>query len=333
MLAVRFHGAGDVRVDYLPRPRCDAEEVLVKIAYAGICGSDLHVFRKGMFVTTTPVIMGHEFSGIVEEVGLGVTALKVGDHVIGDPRVTCGSCPLCTEGSYNLCPDLGFIGEVAPGCFAEYLALRADRLLRVPKSIDLKNAALVEPLAVALHIAETGRFTKEDSVGIVGAGPIGLLTLMVARVVNKVRDITLVDISESRLRLAQSMGAHNILNSIPGHPSKAVDVVVEAVGLEETLTGAVKWLKPRGRLVLAGLYEDKVQLEPNEIINKELRLGGINAYGTKDLVKAIEILGSDILDVSPVVSQVMPMEATVSAFGLLTSRDQTASKILLASGA
>lgn len=332
MLAARFYGTGDVRVEDMPRPFCGPGEALVRVAYAGICGSDLHVFRKGMFVTSVPVTMGHEFSGVVEEVGAGVTELKAGDHIAGDPRVTCGSCPCCLEGSHNLCPDLGFIGEVSPGCFAEYLVMSADRLLKVPKNVDLKTAALVEPLAVALHIARTGGFTGKDDVGIIGAGPIGLLTLLAARAMG-VRRVSLVDISETRLRLAQKLGAHSTFKKMPEDSAGSMDTVVEAVGQEATLAGAVKWLKPRGRLVLAGLYEEKVLFDPNDLVMKEMRVSGINAYGTAELERAVELLATGGLAVDAVVSHVLPLEKAASAFSLFNSPDKTCSKILLAAGA
>jgi threonine dehydrogenase-like Zn-dependent dehydrogenase len=332
MLAARFYGPGDVRAEDVPRPRCGPGEAVVKIAYAGICGSDLHVYRKGMFVTSAPVTMGHEFSGVVEEIGEGVTGLAPGDHVIGDPRVTCGSCAWCMEKQYNLCPGLGFIGEVAPGCFAEYIAMKAGLLLKVPPNVDLKTAALAEPLAVALHIAEAGSFSGADSIGIIGAGPIGLLTLLLAGNL-KVSHIAVVDLSPARLDLARELGAHSTYQSVPEFPADAVDVAVEAVGLEVTLSGAIKWLKPRGRLVMAGLYEEQVRIDPNDIISKELLVSGINAYGTEDIIKAIELLRDASLDLSPVVSHVLPLEAAPSAFSLLTSGDKSASKILLAAGA
>ena len=162
MLAARYHGIGQIRVEHLPQPECGPGQSLVKVVYAGICGSDLHIYRKGMFVSTIPEIMGHEFSGVVAQVGPGVTTLQPGDQVVGDPRVSCGTCPWCRTGAYNLCPALGFIGEVRPGCFAEYLVLEANKLIKIPAAVELRRAALVEPLAVALHIAGQGRLALAE---------------------------------------------------------------------------------------------------------------------------------------------------------------------------
>ncbi len=329
MLSVRFHGIGDIRVEETPKPQCSSGEVLIKVAYAGICGSDLHIVRKGMFITNIPEIMGHEFSGVVEEVGPGVTGVSPGEQVVGDPRVSCGSCPWCLEGRYNLCPQLGFIGEVAPGCFAQYIVMKADRLIKVPKSIDLKTAALVEPLAVAMHIATTGSFSAGDRIGIIGAGPIGLLTLMVAKAMN-VEHVTVVDISEARLDIARKLGADSALKTIPSDPGDGVDAIVEAVGLEVTLKGSLDWLKPAGRLVMAGIYEQEVLLDPNPIIAKEIKAAGIHAYGTKNLLQAVNMLSEGKLkDIDVVISHVLPLKETPAAFEQLMSMGNTASKILL----
>lgn len=328
MLAARYYGIGDVKIEDIPGPACNRGEVLVRIAYAGICGSDLHVYRKGMFVTSTPVTMGHEFCGVVEEVGAGVTSLRPGDHVVGDPRVTCGKCRWCRAKEYNLCPNLGFIGEVSPGCFAEYIVMDCDRLLKVPQSVELLQAALVEPLAVALHIAQKGRFTPQDQLGIIGAGPIGLLTVIVARAM-QIEKITVIDISRARLELAQKLGADRVLEAVPENHEDAVDVVVEAVGIEATLNGAVQWLKPKGRLVMAGLYEEKVMLDPNYIIAGELKVTGINAYETGNLQKAIDFLADGNLSPGPVISHVLPLTSAGEGFSMLTSPGVNASKILL----
>jgi len=329
LLAVRYYGIGDVRVENIAKPVCGPGEVLIKVAYAGICGSDLHIFRKGMFVTYTPETMGHEFVGTVEAVGEGVTAFKPHDHVVGDPRVGCGTCEWCRQGAFNLCPSLGFIGEVSQGCFAEYIVMDARKLFLVPPEVELRRAALVEPLAVALHILTLGGVSETDSLGIVGAGPIGLLTVVAAKAV-PVKQVTVIDISSTRLELARKLGADNVLPAFPDDPTDGVDAVVEAVGIEATLTGALKWLKPQGRLVMAGLYEEKVHLDPNDIVAKEMKLVGVNAYETADMKRAVDFLACSSAALEQVISHVLPLSSAPEGFYLLTSPGPKAAKILLA---
>jgi 2-desacetyl-2-hydroxyethyl bacteriochlorophyllide A dehydrogenase len=298
------------------------------VAYAGICGSDLHIYRKGMFVTHVPVTMGHEFSGVVAEVGTDVTALTPGDAVIGDPRVSCGNCEWCRQGQGNRCLELGFIGEVSPGCFAEYLLMRPEYLLKIPTSMALQKAALVEPLAVALHIAAMAKLTPQVRLGIIGAGPIGLLTVLTARAAG-ISQVAVVDLSPVRRELAKKLGADLVMESFPEGSASQVDVVIEAVGVEKTLQGAVKWLKPGGRLVMSGLYEDKICFEPNDIVDKELEVAGVSAYGTADLQRAIDYLSSDIIDITPVVSHILPLTSAAEAFSMLTAANKNTAKILL----
>jgi 2-desacetyl-2-hydroxyethyl bacteriochlorophyllide A dehydrogenase len=327
LLAARYYGIRNIRIENIPKPVCGPGQALIKVAFAGICGSDLHIFRKGMFMTSIPETMGHEFSGVVEQVGEGVKEVHPGDHVVGDPRVSCGACRWCSEGAYNLCPGLGFIGEVMPGCFAEYLVLDEKKLIKVPDSLDLRQAALAEPLAVALHIADKGRFSGAKHLGVVGAGPIGLLTVIVAKAMS-VKQVSVIDISPDRLALAGRLGAA-CLESFPADLDEAPDVVVEAVGLESTLTGAMGWLKPRGRLVMAGLYEEKITLDPNVIIVKELELAGEDAYETADLHKAVELLADSMPEADQMITHVLPLESAASAFEMLTAADKKACKILL----
>lgn len=328
MLAARYYGIGNVRVEEVPRPVCGRGEVLIKVAYAGICGSDLHIYRKGMFVTYVPETMGHEFSGVVVEVGADVNNFSPGDAVVGDPRVSCGNCVWCRQGCGNLCPELGFIGEVSPGCFAEYLLMRPEYLLKIPESMPLEQAALVEPLAVALHIAALAKLSPGVSLGIAGAGPIGLLTILAARAAGVSR-VAVVDLSTVRLEMAKKLGAELIMESFPEDTSSQCDVVIEAAGVENTLQGAIKWLKPGGRLVMSGLYEDKISFDPNEIVVKELEVAGVSAYGTGDLHKAIDCLAGGIFDVTPVISHILPLAAAVTGFSMLTAADKNAVKILL----
>jgi len=330
LLALRFYGVGDIRVENVPNPICSQKGALVKVKYAGICGSDLHIFRKGMFVKSTPITMGHEFSGVVEAVGSEVSELLPGDHVVGDPRVSCNKCKWCQEGSYNLCPELGFIGEVLPGCFAEYIVMDSKKLFKIPSYINLKEAALVEPLAVALHIIQNCSLSHSDAIGIVGAGPIGLLTLLVVQKFYS-KNVIVIDISFSRLEKAKILGAHKIMQGFPINSSERVDIVIEVAGSEETLNNSFKWLNPQGKLIMCGLYENDIQIDPNNIIYKELKLIGVNAYDTADIRKAIELLSDKCIKVDSIITDILPLSEAVKGFKLLTASEKKSIKVLLAS--
>ena len=150
MKTARYYGIEDIRCEELPIPNCGEKDVLIKVAYAGICGSDLHIYKKGMIIQNIPETMGHEFSGTVIKTGSKVHSLQAGDRVTANPMVTCGNCIACRTGHRGSCETLGFIGEVRPGCFAEYIALPQEDVIKAPPDIDLKKLALAEPLAVEM---------------------------------------------------------------------------------------------------------------------------------------------------------------------------------------
>lgn len=328
MLAVRFYGIGDIRVEDVPIPIFGDNEVLVRISYAGICGSDLHIFRKGMFVQSIPIIMGHEFSGIIQEIGSDVKGLKSGDHVIGDPRVSCNQCKWCKGGSYNLCTELGFIGEVSPGCFAEYLVMDSQKLFKIPSSISLEKAALIEPLSVAVHIVQNSDLRFDKKIGIVGAGPIGLLTLLLAK--NFSNDITVIDLSSSRLEKAKILGANKIIKNFPKNYSESVEIVIEAVGIEETFNGSLEWISPHGRLVMGGIFENDIKIyEPNIILNKEVHLLGINAYTNEDIKTAIKLISDKSNRFDEIITDVLSISDAIDGFRLLTNSKKKSIKVLL----
>lgn len=327
MYAAQYYGITDVRVMNVPNPVCGSGQVLIKTAYAGICGSDLHNYRKGMFMTYIPEIMGHEFSGVVIDVGKNVTGIFPGDHVVGDPRVGCGTCSWCRKGEVNLCPSLGFIGEVSPGCFSEFLTLDSHKILKVPPTVDLQEAALVEPLGVALHILGKAKLQSSDTLGIVGAGPIGLLTLMAAKALYQCR-VHMVDIVQDRLILAERLGADCTFTKV-SEQDDYVDAAVEAVGLKTTLNACLSWLRPQGRLVMAGLYEERINFDPNPIVAKEIAVSGINAYETADLELAVRLIGEKSVDVKRIISHVYPLNQINDAFNLLNSKNGEAVKVLI----
>ena len=160
MKAARYYGIQDVRFETVEKPACGPTDALIQVSYAGICGSDLHIYNKGMFIQNIPETMGHEFVGVIRQVGDQVKGFAPGDVVIANPMVPCMHCPSCQAGSYNTCEGLGFIGEVRQGCFAEYIAMDQETLIKVPPQADQEKIALSEPLAVALNICDRAQADK-----------------------------------------------------------------------------------------------------------------------------------------------------------------------------
>lgn len=325
MQAVRFYGADDIRLENIAIPEIEPDEVLVKVAYAGICGSDLHIYNKGMFIDNPPQTMGHEFSGVIETVGSDVECLKIGDKVVGDPKVSCGLCELCLSGKSNLCPDLGFLGEVAPGSFAEYMPVKSEKILLIPKEVSLLEAALAEPLAVAIHTSKKGDFSSKSNIGIIGAGTIGVITALLAQDYYKVNNTYLVDVSQDRLKLACENGVQNVIKKYD--LCDAADIVVEAAGSGFALADALDWVKPEGKVVIAGIYEETIDFDPNVIVAKELNVTGIHGYHYQDISAALRILAEKSIDLSNIF-KVTSMEKAQEVFKSLREEKKVL-KVLL----
>lgn len=330
MKAVRNYGIEDIRVEDIPRPTPKEGEALIRILYSGICGSDLHIYKKGMFITYTPETMGHEFVGEIVETGGG--EFEVGQLVVGDPRVPCLECTACAEHAHQRCVALGFIGEVSQGCFTEYLAMPWDKLIKLDRIEKIEYGALVEPLAVAYHICNEAGFGPDDNVVVFGCGPIGLLTIALAKKIFGARTVTAVDIAEARLEKARQAGADYPVTTLDEAPFKEYDKAVEAAGIGVTFQAALECLKPGGLLAMVGIFENPVTLDPNSLIGKELKVMGCNTYTRHDLERAAEIVGADKLDLSFVISRIIPFDQAGEAFEALTRRDKTDLKILFQPG-
>lgn len=327
MNALRFYGIHDVRLETLPVPEPGEGDVRIAVLYAGICGSDLHIFNKAMFVEQIPQTMGHEFIGRIEKLGPGVSDFEIGDLVMANPMVPCMACESCKKGSYNTCACLGFIGEVSPGCFAEYLTIEANKLIRVPPWADIRLAALTEPLAVALNIARRANPAPGDKIAVIGAGPIGLLAVCVFKNLYGVLDITVSDLSENRLKLAASAGAKRTVTDLD-RLGETFDINIEAAGVQATVNSALRTLKAGGTLCVVSVFEQAVALDMNVIVGKQLRVLGCNVYEGTDLRDAACAIAESKLDLDFIITHEFPLQRGAEAFSLLNSKDKTAAKIL-----
>lgn len=326
MKAVRYYGIRDVRCEQIEKPVYGEDEVLIKISYAGICGSDLHIYNQGMFIQNIPETMGHEFVGLIEAVGDGVKDYKPGDAVIANPMVPCMECDSCKKGSYNTCERLGFIGEVRQGCFTEYIAMKAETLIKVPPTADLRKIALSEPLAVALNICQRANFKPEDRIALIGVGPIGLLTILAAKFLYGVKDITAVDLSEVRLELAEKAGASKRCAAL--RKGEKFDKVIEAAGQPVTFQTAVGHVEAGGSLYVVSIFEKEFIFDINALVAAQITLVGCNVYTDQNLQDAVSVIASGKVDVEPLISREFDLTQCQEAFQLLSSQDKSVAKVL-----
>lgn len=321
MKAVRFYGIRDVRFEQIPEPEPKLGEVRLKVLAAGICGSDLHIYRKGMFVRHIPETMGHEFIGIRQDTGEVVTA---------NPMVPCMHCDSCRAGHYNTCDDLGFIGEVKQGCFADAICLPEDTLIPVLPSLPADPETvlpyvLTEPLAVAVNVMERCHFSADDNIAVFGAGPIGCLVTALAKQVCHAK-VTVVDLSRERLFYAKRAGADETLCDGRTLPC-AFHTAIDCAGSDKTVAMAAKAVMACGQLGIVSIFENPAAVDCNEIVNRQLTITGCNAYTQEDLFRAVELI-RDGLDISFLITNRFSFNDCKKAFSLLDVDSRSSEKVV-----
>ena len=323
MTALRFYGARDMRAETVDRPsQLGEHDVRVAIGAAGICGSDLHVFQTGAYVTQIPVVMGHEFSGTVLEVGSEVAHLAPGDHVVGDSRVFCGACEYCRRGEGNLCVDIGFLGEVRDGAFAEEMAFRASSLVKINPGVPFHLSALAEPLAVACHALSLAPLDECSRALVIGAGPIGALIHGLLKIKGFSASY-ITDVSEYRRRAVAEKYPAAVVD-----PQGPYDLVFETTGAAAVMENLVpKVLGKQGFMVMVGLFEDRPHFDFTQLVELEWRVSGCAAFST-ELPEAVKILEEHGPEFEHVVSHRLPLTEGRRAFDILLDPAKEAVKIM-----
>jgi len=328
MRAVRLHGVGDLRVEDVAEPDITAPDaVKIRVACAGICGSDLHNFATGMWLSRTPSTPGHEFAGEVIAVGSPDLEFKVGDRVVADSRVPCGSCETCASGRSYLCAGMGFVGEVNDGGFAEMTVQPARQLRRLPDaSVSYRVAAMAEPLAVALHAVNRLGADRSGTVLVVGAGPIGALCALVLNHRGQAR-VLIADRNERRRsRVAEICGAQAVdLAALPDAPDAAID----ATGAPAATDAVIRALRRGGRLALVGLYHGTPQVDLNAIVEGGLSVSGCAAFDT-EFDDAVTLLAPLATALEALSEPPVPIDRTIGLYRELTTLETGKIKALIA---
>lgn len=326
MRSIRYYGIHDVRVENIEKPSCGEKEVLIRVVYSGICGSDLHIYNQGMFIQSIPETMGHEFSGIVEETGEKVSGFQKGDKVTANPMVPCHACVSCDMGSYNTCENLGFIGEVRPGCFADYIVLPEDVVISVGNDADLRQMVLAEPLAVALHVCKRAALSSEDVIAVIGVGPVGLLIIEAAIKIFGVRNITAVDLSKQRQRMAADAGAAETCSVL--NQGAYYNKVIEAAGTPGSFNTAIEHVRPNGDLYIVSIFEKGADVDINKIVSGQISLIGCNVYTEEDFRESVDMIRQRIVDVGQFISREYVPEECKDAFEQLSSSAKDDAKVV-----
>lgn len=291
MRAAVLYGIGDIRNEMVDIPNISDDEVLINVKYVGICGSDLpRAMISGLSGNTEyPLILGHEFSGEIVEIGNNVSKFRKGDRVAVAPLVPCGSCEYCREGHYGLCEDYKIIGTRVNGAMAEYVKVPEESVLKLPDNLDYETAAGIEPATIAYHGVSKARIEPGNSVAVLGCGPIGQFAIQWAKIFGASK-IFAFDIFNDKLLLAKELGATDLINSKEVDPIQkikeltgiGVDVVIETAGSKFTQEQALSIARKHGRIVFVGISHSELPLKAKSaenILRGELTItGSWNSY-------------------------------------------------------
>jgi (R,R)-butanediol dehydrogenase / meso-butanediol dehydrogenase / diacetyl reductase len=324
MRAVTY--VGDQRFQVQERdPREPGEgEVRLDVAYAGICGTDLHIKHGAMDARVTiPAVIGHEMSGTVADVGHGVTAWAPGDRVTVMPLDWCGRCPACRGGHEHVCQNLVFVGIDAAGAMQQSWTVPERLLVRLPPELPLDHAALTEPAAVAVHDVRRAGLGRGDRTLIVGGGPIGILIAAVAAAEGA--DVAVSEPNAFRRAVAQELGlktldpvADDVAATVDEWTRGAgVDIAFEVSGTETGLAAATHALRVRGRLVVVAIHSRPVAVDLFRVFWRELELRGARVYERIDFEHAVALLASGAIPAARLITDIEPLERTQAAFAAL----------------
>ncbi|MCD9023067.1 zinc-dependent alcohol dehydrogenase [Cohnella silvisoli] len=331
MQALIYYGPEKLTIEEMDVPACGHNEVLIEVESVGICGSELEGYLGHSSIRKPPLVMGHEFCGRVAATGELVRGLSTEDKVVVNPLISCRACASCLAGKINVCRNRNIVGIHRPGAFAQFVAVPASNVYRIPEEMDASLASLAEPLAVSIHGVKRGLRPLDDLL-IFGAGPIGLLSLMAARHMGA-GNITVVDLQPARLEHAQRLGAIVMTpdqleeRRNEGFP-QGIPTIIDCVGVQATREQAMTLINPDGTIVMVGLGHDRSALPVNHLVRQEISLIGSYTYSHEDIQQAIALLEQGKIDVQGW-TEIRDLTEGPAAFQELAQGKSSFSKIFL----
>lgn len=333
MKAAVYCGPKDVRLEELEVPKIDDKEILVKIHACGVCGTDVKTILRGHPMIKPPTVLGHEMSGEIVNIGKGITKYKVGDRVVVAPYVPCSICYYCLHGKYTMCSRL-FEQKPEPGGFAEFIKVPSKIVdkgtLLIPDDVSYAEAALTEPLACCLHGIEECHVKIEDTVVVVGDGPIGLMHLQLAKVMGAGKVVLSGQLDE-RLSLARELGADQTINETMEDPVKKVmdetenrgaDVIMVAVGSLEAVHEGARMLRKGGIMNLFGGFpvDSELKLDPNLIHYSEVTITGTFGFSHITFAKALQLISTGKVNMKKLITHKFKLDEILKAVEMSAGR-------------
>ncbi|MFX1537226.1 MAG: zinc-binding dehydrogenase, partial [Promethearchaeota archaeon] len=340
MRVANWYGGKDFRIENVPIPKIKDSEVLVRVRAVSICGTELHAFagisKRREEVHGLPLIMGHEFSGEVVEIGKNVEKVAVGDRVSVKPLITCGKCEQCGAGQDNICSNIKMIGLHVDGAFAEYVSGPAENCYKIPDSVSFEEGSLMEPCSVGLHAIKATPIELDDDFAVIGDGPIGLIGLQMAKLAGAGK-LFLIGHRNYRMESAKDLGADYVINGKEKDPveevlkltnNKGVDAVLEAVGAGKTVQQGIDIVKKGGTVSVVGLMEKMMALNMLNVTVKEVRIQGIYGYTKKEFESSIRLASANKINLKQLITHLLPLEEIAKGFEILAQK-KNAIKIVI----
>jgi len=335
MKGVFFKGKKQLLVkEDLPKPSIEPDEVLVKVKYCGICGSDVESFETGV-LETPGIIIGHEFSGKIVEVGNKVRGWNIGDRVSANPSLPCGECYWCKHKQENLCKWSSSLGTTYNGAMAEFINVKSERLIKLPDNVSMEEGALLEPLAVALYAVQDSKLIIGETCTVIGAGSIGLLVIQVLRAAGA-GEIYALEPVKSKQELALKFGATSVFSpkkwgKINRLSNKVgPDHIFDCVGLPETFMTSMKLIKRGGIISLVGIHTEPFKMKGfMSMMLKSITMKGVFGYVNDTFTTALKLVKNKKIDLKSMISRKIPIREISTIFRELSDKKHEDIKVLV----
>ncbi|MBI5301077.1 MAG: alcohol dehydrogenase catalytic domain-containing protein [Chloroflexi bacterium] len=328
---------GKIEFRDVERPSPQDDQVVIQTKRIGVCGSDIHVFHGTHPFMSYPVVQGHEVSGVIAQVGRAVNGLTPGDPVVFMPQITCGECYLCRHGMYHICDNLKVMGFQTGGAAQEYFPIKAEMVLRVPASMSLDQAAMIEPVSVAAHALARAGSVEDRNVLVLGAGTIGNLVAQVAKA-SGAAQVMITDVSDYKLDKARECGLALTLNPRERDlatailenfgPAKA-DLILECAGVEDTITQAISNARKGSTIVVVGVFGNKPPVDLATVQNNELTLIGTLMYQKTDYERAIELVARGAIHLNEMITHRFSFDQYLAAYQAIESSRGNYMKVMV----
>ena len=337
MLQAVMTEPGTIAFRDVERPEIREDQVLIEVKRIGICGSDIHVYHGTHPYTDYPVVQGHEVSGVIVEIGCRVRGLTVGDTVTFTPQVVDGTCYQCRHGKYHICDSLKVMGFQTDGAASEYFAVASDKVLTIPDSVSMDEAAMIEPTSVAVHALRRGGDVEGKNVLVLGSGTIGNLVGQVAKA-SGASAVLNTDISDYKLAKAQACGLEHVVNTHQADLSDAIlrvfgpdraDLILECVGVQETIDQAIENARKGTTIVVVGVFGEKPRVDLGLVQDHELNLAGTLMYKRSDYERAIDLVKSGRMHLEEMITHRFDFRAYPDAYEAIEASDGKYMKVMI----